>query len=379
MSITTKYVGLDVSKNKVVVAIADEGRDSSRFWGTIPHTKEALRKLVNQLNTDGVTLKMCYEAGCTGFQMYRWLLEMNVDCEVIAPSLIPTRASDRVKTDRRDALRLAQLLRAGELTHVYVPTVEDEAFRDLVRAREDAKEDLNRYEQRLGKFLLRQQQFPPQKANKGTTKYEEWLDTVQFSQASQQFAFNEYRQAIRETKLRLTRYEKEIEQQAKTSSQAPLIQALQGLRGIKLLTATTIAVELGDISSRFGHPRNLMSYSGLVPRERSTGDSRWQGGLTKAGNTHLRRVLVESAWSYRFTPGVRRALRERLTGLSPGIEAISWKAQVRLHKKYKAMMRQGRHPGVIAAAVARELVGFVWDIARELTMNEEQRKVEVAG
>ncbi len=371
MSVTTKYVGLDVSKNKVAVAIADEGRDSSRYWGVIPHTKEALHKLVKQLSTDGVTLKTCYEAGCTGFEMYRWLLEMNVDCDVVAPSLTPTRASDRVKTDRRDALRLAQLLRAGELTNVYVPTVEDEAFRDLVRAREDAKEDLNRHMQRLGKFLLRQQRFPPEKVKPGTAKYDEWLDTVRFSQESQQFAFAEYRQTIRETNQRLARYEKEIEQQAKTSSQAPLIQALQALRGIKLLSAATIAVELGDIAGRFAHPRYVMSYSGLVPRERSTGDSRWQGGLTKAGNSHLRRVLVESAWSYRYTPGVRRALRERLTGLPPGIEAISWEAQVRLHKKYKMMMRQGKHKGVITAAVARELVGFVWAIAQELNKNEK--------
>jgi len=366
MSVTTKYVGLDVSKKKIAVAIADEGRESSRYWGVIPHTKEALRKLVNQLRTEGVILKACYEAGCTGFEMHRWLLEMNVDCDVVAPSLTPIKASDRIKTDRRDALRLAQLLRAGELTNVYVPTVEDEAFRDLVRAREDSQQDLNRQQQRLGKFLLRQQRFPPEGVRKGTTKYEEWLDTVRFIHSSQQFAFEEYRQAIRETKQRLARYEKEIERQAETSSQAPLIKALQALRGIKVLTATTIAVELGDIAGRFRHPSFMMSYVGLVPQERSTGDSRWQGSLTKAGNAHARRVFVESAWSYRYTPGVRRALRERLAGLPPSIEAISWEAQVRLHKKFKMLEKQGKPDGVVVAAVARELVGFVWAIAQEL-------------
>ncbi|MCQ4365838.1 IS110 family transposase [Mycobacterium gordonae] len=371
MKHSTKYVGLDVSKSKVAVAIADEGRESSRFWGVIPHTKEAMRKLMKQLQTDEVTLKVCYEAGCTGFEMYRWLLEMNIDCEVVAPSLMPTRVSDRVKTDKRDALRLAQLLRAGELTNVYVPTVEDEAFRDLVRGREDAKEDLNRHQQRLGKFLLRQQRYAPEKVKTWTTKYEEWLDTVRFAQECQQITFQEYRQSIQETKQRLARYEKEIEQQATISSQAPLIQALQALRGIKVLTATTIAVELGDISGRFGHPSYLMSYAGLVPRERSTGGSRWQGGLTKAGNTHVRRVLVESAWSYRYTPGVRKALRERTAGLPPAIQAISWEAQTRLHKKYKTMMRQGKHKGVIAAAIARELLGFVWAIAQELNQSKK--------
>lgn len=375
MKDTTKYVGLDVSKTKIVVAIADEGRESSRYWGTIPHTKEALRKLVKQLQTEGVTLKVCYEAGCTGFEMYRWLLEMRVDCEVIAPSLIPTQAGNRVKTDRRDAMRLAQLLRSGELTKVYVPTVEDEAFRDLIRAREDAVEDLNRHKQRLGKMLLRLQLHPPEKVTAWTTRYDEWLDTLRFDQENQQFTFQEYRQAISETKKRVARYDSEIERQAPESAQAPMIQALQSFRGIKLLTATTIAVELGDIVGRFSHPHNLMSYAGLVPSENSTGVSRRQGGITKAGNTHLRRVLIESAWSYRYPPGVRRALRDRQVGVSPAICEISWSTQTRLYKKYRMMERQGKHKCVIVAAVARELIGFVWAVAQELNRGRQSAAV----
>jgi transposase len=372
MSNSTKYVGLDVSKSKIAVAIADEGRSESRYWGTIVHTKEAVRKLIQQLGrTEEVTLEVCYEAGPTGYVLYRWLLEMNISCTVIAPNLIPKRSGDRVKTDKRDALRLAQLLRAGELTSIYIPTAEDEALRDLVRAREDAKEDLNRHKQRLGKFLLRNQLSDPKGSTPWTYAYEEWLDTLKFSDDCQRLVFQEYRQTIWETKERIKRYEKEIEQQAQTNVQAPLIQSLQALRGVAVLTATTLASEICSIS-RFSHPSSFMSYCGLVPSERSTGDSRWLGKITKAGNAHLRRVLVESAWSYRYSPAVQRRMRERITGLSPEVQAIAWEAQHRLHKKYKSMMRMGKHKGAIGAAIARELAGFVWAIAKELEKKQQK-------
>lgn len=373
MSNSTKYVGLDVSKSKIAVAIAEEGRQEPRYWGTIPHTKEAVRKLMQQLRkTEEIVLEVCYEAGPTGYVLYRWLLEMAVSCTVVAPSLIPKRAGDRVKTDKRDALRLAQLFRAGELTSVYVPTPEDEALRNLVRAREDAKEDLNRHKQRLGKFLLRNQLADPKGSKPWTHAYEEWLDTLQFADDCQRLAFQEYRQSIWETKERIKRYDKEIEKQAETNVQAPLIQALQALRGVKVLTATTLASEICSIS-RFPHATSFMSYCGLVPSESSTGDSRWQGKITKAGNAHLRRVLVESAWSYRYSPAVRRKMRERITGLPQEVQGIAWEAQNRLHKKYKSMMRMGKHKGAIAVAIARELAGFVWAIAKEL--EKVQQKV----
>lgn len=237
---------------------------------------------------------MCYEAGPTGYVLYHWLLEMDVSCTVIAPSLIPKRAGDRIKTDKRDALRLAQLFRSGELTSIYIPTLQDEALRDLVRAREDAKEDLNRHKQRLGKLLLRNQLSPPNGATPWTHAYEEWLDTLQFTEDSQRVVFQEYRETIRETKERMKRYEKEIEEQEKVSHQALLIQAFQALRGVAVLTATTLASEICTIS-RFPSESAFMSYCGLVPSERSSGETRWQGRLTKAGNAHLRRVLVESA------------------------------------------------------------------------------------
>ncbi|WP_211296458.1 IS110 family transposase [Paenibacillus donghaensis] len=231
MSITTKYVGLDVSKSKIAVALADEGeRGEARYWGMLEHTKNAVSKLMKHLQQNGeVQLNVCYEAGPTGYVLYRWLLEMGIACTVVAPSLIPKRPGDRIKTDKRDAKRLAQLFRAGELTAVYTPTPEDEALRDLVRAREDAKEDLTRHMQRLGKFLLRYQISNPKKSKTGTFAHEEWLDTLRFSNECQRVTFQEYRQSIWETKERILRYEQEIEQQAEkgSHSQRPLIQAFR--------------------------------------------------------------------------------------------------------------------------------------------------------
>jgi transposase len=373
MSYSTKYVGLDVSKSKIAVAIAEEGRQEPRYWGTIDHTKEAVRKLMERLRTaEDIVLEVCYEAGPTGYALYRWLLEMGISCTVVAPSLIPKRSGDRVKTDKRDALRLAQLFRAGELVSVYTPTPEDEALRDLVRAREDAKEDLNRHKQRLGKFLLRYQLADPKGSNPWTHAYEEWLDTVKFEDDCQRLTFQEYRRSIQETKERIKRYDEEIKRQSETHTQAPLIQALQALRGVAVLTATTLASEICNIS-RFPSPSAFMSYCGLVPSESSSGNSQWRGRITKAGNAHLRRILVEAAWSYRYSPIVARKMRERTTGLPPEVQLISWTAQNRLHKKYKNMLRMGKHKGTIAAAIARELAGFVWAIAKEMEKTQQPK------
>jgi transposase len=372
MSMSTKYVGLDVSKEKIVVAIASDNRiENARYWGSIPHTKEAVRKLVIQLKKEGdVTLDVCYEAGPTGFELHRWFLELFVTCSVVAP--VALDKNKRIKTDKRDAIRLAELWRAKELTDIYVPTPDDEALRDLVRAREDTVEDMNRHKQRLIKFLLRHQIQPPQKLRLWSVAHEEWLDTLRFSRGNEDVVFQEYRNSIREAASRIKRYEKEMEQQVESGCQAPMIQALQGLRGIALVTATTLAAELGDITARFAHPEQLMSYAGLVPRESSSGGSRWQGGITKVGNAHIRRVLVESAWTYRHSPAIRRRLSDRLQGLSSEIHEISWRAQKRLHQKYKKMLGRGKHKGTITAAVARELLGFVWAIAKEVDKQKQR-------
>lgn len=365
MSISVKYVGLDVSKSKIAVACADEGRQEARYWGCIEHSKAAVTRLVQQLSRENIQLNVCYEAGPTGYVLYRWLLELGVFCNVVAPSLIPKKPGERVKTDKRDALRLAQLYRAGELTAVYVPTPEDEAFRDLVRGREDAKEDLCRHKQRLSKFLLRLQLSDPKKSKPGSARFEEWLDTLRFNNSCLELTFQEYRQAIWETKERIKRYEREIEEQSVTSTQAPLIQAFQALRGVALVTSATLVSEIAS-ASRFRAPGSFMSYCGLVPSEYSSGNSRWQGRITKAGNAHLRRVLVEAAWSYRYSPAIRRKMGERIAGLPTEIQSIAWTAQNRLNRKYKSMMHKGKHKGCIVTAIARELAGFVWAIAHEL-------------
>ncbi|WP_426452172.1 IS110 family transposase [Paenibacillus sp. S-38] len=366
MSMSTKYVGLDVSKEKIAVAIATENRDEPvRFWGTIPHTKEAVRKLVKQLaKDDEIKLDVCYEAGPTGFQLYRWFLELFVNCSVVAPKALD--GNKRIKTDKRDAIRLAQLYRARELTEIYVPTPEDEALRDLVRAREDAVQDMNRHKQRLTKFLLRHQLHPPGGTKLWTSAYENWLDTLRFTDACEDIVFQEYRNTIREAANRIGRYEKEMERQASAGCQATMIQALQGLHGIALVTATTLAAELGDLAGRFAFAPQLMSYSGLVPSESSSGGSRRQGRITKVGNAHIRRVLVEAAWTYRSKPAVRRALRERQKELSSEIIEISWKAHKRLHHKFNRLSFRGKNKGTIVTAVARELLGFIWAIAKEV-------------
>ncbi len=364
MKDTIKFVGLDVSKEKIAVAIAEEGREEPRYFGMIPHTPEAVKKLIKKLG-DTETLRVCYEAGPTGYPLYRLLLTLGVHCDVIAPSLIPKRPGERIKTDRRDSIRLAQLYRAGELTSIYVPTPEDEALRDLVRCREDAKEDELRAKHRLSKFLLRNNIQPPSGVNKWTVKYRRWLDTLKFKSSKLQVVFQEYYHQIKELEQRILRLEEEIRVQATVGVHAPTIQALQALRGVALITATSLVAEIGSFK-RFSTPNKLMAYVGLIPSEYSSGESRRQGKITKTGNRHVRRLLVEAAWSYRYQPSVKGELQKRQAGQSPTIQAISWKAQNRLHKKYYRLISRGKEGGKAITAVARELAGFIWAITQEL-------------
>jgi transposase len=306
-----------------------------------------------------------YEAGPTGYALYRLLLTLNIHCTVIAPSLIPQKPGERIKTDRRDSVRLAQLYRAGELTSVYVPTPEDEALRDLVRCREDAKEDELRAKHRLSKFLLRYDIHPPSKGKKWTVRYYRWLDTLKFENSKLKVVFQEYYHQIKEIQQRVLRLEEEIRIQATDGIHAPTIQALQALRGVALITATSIVAEIGSFK-RFSTPRQLMAYVGLVPSEFSSGESRRQGKITKTGNRHVRRLLVESAWSYRYQPSIKGELQKRQNGQSPTVLAISWKAQNRLHKKYFRLLSRGKESGKAITAVARELAGFIWAVTQEL-------------
>jgi transposase len=369
MKDNTKYVGLDVSKEKIAVAIAEEGREAPRYWGTIPHTPEAVKKLVFKIGKDA-NLQVCYEAGPTGYPLFRLLTSLGVHCNVIAPSLIPKRPGERIKTDRRDAVRLAQLYRAGELTSIYVPTPEDEALRDLVRCREDAKEDELRVKHRLTKFLLRHDIKPPSGVNKWTVKYYRWLDTLKFDNSSSRLTFQEYYHGLKELEQRVKRLEDEIRAQAAEGVHAEKIQALQALRGVAVVTAASIVAEIGSFK-RFSTPRQFMAYVGLIPSESSSGDTRRQGEITKTGNRHVRRLLIESAWSYRYVPAVKGELKRRQNGLPPTIQAISWKAQNRLHKKYFRLISRGKESGKAITAVARELAGFIWAVMQEV---EDVRK-----
>lgn len=364
MKDTIKYVGLDVSKEKIAVAIAEEGREEPRYWGLIAHTSDAVRKVMKKLGSPE-TLRVCYEAGPTGYPLYRLFLALGIHCEVVAPSLIPKRPGERVKTDRRDSVRLAQLYRAGELTSIYVPTPEDEALRDLVRCREDAKEDELRARHRLTKFLLRHDIKPPSGVNKWTVRYYSWLDALKFENPSLRITFQEYYHHLKELKERLRRLEEEISINATEGAHAPKIQALQSLRGVALITATSIVAEIGSFK-RFATPRQFMAYVGLIPSEYSSGESRKQGNITKTGNRHVRRLLVESAWSYRHRPSVQGQLERRLKGQSPTIQAISWKAQNRLHKKYYRLLSKGKEKGKTVTAIARELAGFIWAVMQEV-------------
>lgn len=360
----TKYVGLDVSKETIAVAVAEEGRAEPRFLGMIPHTVEAVRQLVARLAAPDVTLDFCYEAGPTGYGLYRLLTAMDRPCTVVAPSLIPVRHGDRVKTDRRDALRLAALYRAGELVAVFVPDAANEALRDLVRAREDAVEDRTRVRHQVAKFLLRHDRRPTTKLRAWGARHRRWLDGLQWPDRRERVVFQESLHHLDEIEGRIARLDAAIHQEALDHERAPVIQALQTLKGVAEVIATSLVAEVGAFR-RFDNPRQLMGYAGLVPSEYSTGMSRKQGRITKAGNAHLRRVLGEAAWSYRYRPAIKGKIRKRQQGQSPEIQDMAWRAQDRLHRKYTHLIARGKHHNVAVTAVARELLGFVWAIACE--------------
>lgn len=376
MKCTTICVGLDVSKATIAVAVSDRDHVPPRFHGTIPNTREAVRKLVKKLGRPE-DLLMCYEAGPIGYGVYRFLNELGVGCVVVAPTLIPVRPGDQVKTDRRDALRLAQLLRAGELTPVWVPSEDDEALRDLVRARELIKRDLRKARQRVSSFLLRHGVQEPSESRRWSKMYMRWLDTLSFEHRPSQITFQEYVQTVRDVEARLERLEAEIHSWATEGTHAPVIQALQALKGVREITAVTVMAEIGQFS-RFRHPEQLMAYSGLVPRERSTGSSMWRGGITKTGNSHVRFVLGESTWAHRHKPAVRAHLRKRQEGLDPEVLRIATKAHQRLHRIYWRLLHRGKPSSVAATAVARELLGFMWAIGCHVEAKMRQEKENVA-
>src|SRR6266540_1778063 len=363
----TLYVGLDVHKESIAVAyIAQEYHAEVVSLGTIGTRQCDIDQLIRQLQSKTSHLVFVYEAGPCGYGLYRYLTTKGHRCWVVAPSFIPKKAGDRVKTDRRDPMQLARLMRSGDLTPVYVPAVDDEAIRDLSRAREDTLRDLKAAKLRLKAFLLRHDIRYTGRAN-WSPAHLRWLSEVVCPTPAQQIVFQEYVQTVTEQTERLGRLELELHEQVKTWRLAPVVEALQALRGVQFTVAVTTVAELGNLT-RFTNPKQLMSYLGLTPSEYSSGQRRSQGGITKTGNSHARRALVEGAWAYRYPAKVSRHLQLRLEQLPKPIQDLSWKAQVRLCKRYRQLMARGKNANQVVVAIARELVAFMWAIAREIAL-----------
>ena len=360
------FVGLDVHKKDISVAIADGNcRDNARYFGVIANTEAALTKLSKKLSDKAGSLCFCYEAGPCGYGVYRFLSGLGHDCAVVAPSLIPQKPGERIKTDRRDAMKLAKLHRSGELTAVWVPGIEHEAMRDLVRARSAAMRAVRRSRQQLTGFLLRHQRLFSSK--NWTLAHRRWLSTVRFDHPAQQIVLQDYIHAVEDAERRRDALLAQIETLLPQWSLAPVVSALQAMRGVALIVAVTLIAEVGDLT-RFDHPGQLMAYLGLVPSERSSGDTVRRGELTKAGNSEARRVMIEAAWTYRMPARVSRARLERLEGLPKEVRDIAWKAQVRLCARWRRLKATGKPTNVVAAATAREMLGFAWDIARHVNL-----------
>lgn len=367
------YVGLDVHKNSIAVAVAREGRGEPEYLGEIAHDSKSVRKLLKRLSPNGEVLNFCYEAGPTGYGLYRGLTGQGHECDVVAPSLIPRKAGERLKTDRRDALMLARLHRAGELTRVWVPGEGQEAIRDLTRAREDMKAIELKARQRLGAFLLRHGQVYQGKS-RWTQAHWRWLEEVKFANPVQQIVLQEYIDTVKEAQRREAGLEQEMRKVLEGWSLQPVVEALMALRGVDLITAMTILAELGDIT-RFDSPRELMAYLGVVPSEHSSGESRRQGGITRTGNGHVRRVLVESAHSYRYPARKTRHIQRRAEKTSERVQAMAWESQKRLCDRYQKLLQVGKLKQVVVTAIARELVGFIWAIACEVMGKPHGSKV----
>lgn len=358
----SKYVGLDVHKETIAVSVAEANGGEVRYVGEIANTPEAVEKLVRQIRKNGATLSFCYEAGPCGYGLHRQLTDLGWDCQVVAPSLIPKKAGDRVKTDRRDSLMLARLHRAGELTAVWVPDGAQEALRDLTRAREDVKHLQRQAKQRLLAFLLRHGKRYDGKSN-WTQAHYRWMEQVKLGHPVQQIVFQEYVDMVKAMDKRVAALDQQIESTAAESVFWPVIEGLMALRGINLLTATTIMAEIGNLQ-RFANASQLMAYLGVVPSEHSSGGAKSRGGITKTGNGHVRRVLVEAAWTYRHPARKTAVLQRRAEKASEQVQDIAWRAQKRLCGRYRSLEGRGKLKVQVCTAIARELAGFIWAVGQ---------------
>jgi transposase len=373
MSASVIYVGMDVHKDSIVIALARDGREQAETWQTIPYDGVKLRKVLKSLIKDGEVLRVCYEAGPTGFGLCRSLRKAGIDCIVVAPSLVPSKSGDHVKTDRRDARKLAHFHRSGDLTEVHVPEEAVEAIRDLERARDDAKcaERVSRHQ--LSKFLLRHER----RWDGGTAwtkKHLDWIRKQTFAFPAQQRVLEDYVKTVEDLAERVERLTKNMGELVQETTLAPLVQALQAFRGVAMVSAVTIAAETGGDLKRFKTPQQFMSYIGLVPSEDSTGNRRRQGSITRCGNSHLRRIMVEAAWHYRRIPVMSKELRRRNQGVAEGVRRIAWKAQKRLNERMYHLVQAGKCIHKTVVAMARELAGFIWAVAQEKALLEAKSK-----
>lgn len=373
------FIGLDTHKEFVEVAYIEDQRGAKPVHlGRQPCSKIAIKKLARQFESKypDATLHFVYEAGPCGYWIYRLLTSLGHCCYVVAPSLIPKKPGDKVKTDKRDAMNLAKLLKSEDLTPIYVPEPEDEAVRDISRAREVAMKDLKDAKYQLKAMLLRNNITCKVKDN-WSAPHLRWLTELVLPHPAQQIVLQEAIQTITERMKRLERLVNELENHVKRWRYYPVVKAVQAMRGVRLLVATGIVAELGDLN-RFDHPRKLMSYVGLVSSEHSSGGKRRQGAITKCGNGRARRLLIEGAHSYRYSANISTELQKRQEGLPNVIVDIAWQAQLRLCRRYQRLIHKGKHYNVVVTAIAREMIAYIWAISREVVLTPVNPKLRLS-
>jgi transposase len=373
------FIGLDTHKEFVEVAYIEDQRGAQAVhFGRVSSAKVSITKLARQFQSKypTATLHFVYEAGPCGYWIYRLLTSLGHCCYVIAPSLIPKKPGEKIKTDKRDALKLAKLLKSEDLTAIYVPEPEDEAIRDLSRARETAMKDLKDAKYQLKALQLRNNINYRGTAN-WSLKHLRWLTELILPHPSQQIVLQEYLQTISERIARLKRLDNELEHHVKKWRYYPVVKAIQALRGVRLLVAAGVIAELGDLT-RFDHPRKLMSYVGLVPSEHSSGGKRHVGAITKCGNGRARRLLVEGAHSYRYPANISTDMQKRQEDLPKDIIDIAWQAQLRLCRRYQKLMHKGKHNNVVVTAIAREMIAYIWAISREVVLTKVNPKLRLS-